>query len=129
MAIPHLDLLQEPPYDGTKVLTICKSRKRNATHQAEDKIEVLSRNLLNISFSTIDPRPLNWDPRDPLLIYGFIRHTKIHRIYIDNGSSSDILYEQCFRKLLEAWMEGLRTPTGGPLVRLTGHSLWPLGTI
>ena len=68
-AISHLDLLQEPPYDDTEVLTISKSCKRNTTHQKEDEIEVLSRNLLNISFSSSDPKPLSWDLRDPLLIH------------------------------------------------------------
>nr|KAJ0228071.1 hypothetical protein LSAT_V11C100030700 [Lactuca sativa] len=129
MVISHLDLLQRPLYDCMEVLTTSNSHKRNTPHHAEDEIKLLSRNLLNISFSSSDPRPSNWDPRDPLLISGFIFNMKIHRIYIGNGSCSDILYEHCFRQLPNAWKEGLRPPTGGPLVGFSRRSLWPLGII
>lgn len=53
----------------------------------------------------------------------------MHRVYIDNGSSTDILYEHCIRKLPESWKKELKPVAGGPLVDFTGHSLWPLGTL
>nr|KAJ0189757.1 hypothetical protein LSAT_V11C800399460 [Lactuca sativa] len=109
--ILHPDLLQGLLHDGMEVLTISNRHKRNTTHQAGDEIEVLSRNLLKISFSSNDPKPSNWDPQDPLLISGFI------------------LYKHCFRQLPDAWKEGLKHPTGGPLIGSTGHSFWTLGTI
>ena len=99
MVISHPNLLQTNPYDDTEVFTISNFCKRNAPHHAENEIEALSRNLLNISFSSSDPKLLNWDPQDPLLISRFIHNTKVHQIYINNAICSNILYEHCFRKL------------------------------
>nr|KAJ0224318.1 hypothetical protein LSAT_V11C100009910 [Lactuca sativa] len=129
MTISNPNLLQTNLFDGTEVFTISNSHKRNTPHHAESEIKAFSRNLLNISFSSNDPRPSNWDPRDPLLISGFIRNMKVYRIYIDNGSCFDILYEHCFRQLPEKWKEGLQPPTGGPLVGFNGLSLRQLGTV
>lgn len=79
--------------------TITRPRKRSEPYEVEDNIEVLSINILNMTFSTEDPRPPNWDPRGPLLVTGYIHQTKVYSLYIDNGSSTDILYKHCFRKL------------------------------
>ncbi|XP_023732695.1 uncharacterized protein LOC111880502 [Lactuca sativa] len=49
-------------------------------------------------------------------------------VYVDTGSSVDIIYEHCFRLLPDRCKEYLQ-PTTGRLVGFTGHSLWPLGTI
>nr|KAJ0214035.1 hypothetical protein LSAT_V11C400197270 [Lactuca sativa] len=49
-------------------------------------------------------------------------------VYVDIGSSADIIYEHCFRLLPDRWKDNLR-PTTGRLVGFTGNSLWPLGMI
>lgn len=112
----------------SEIFTIRMSRKRLARREADDDIKVLSRNLLSINFSLEDPRPQNWKPRDPLFITACIRQKQIHRVYIDNCSSTNIIYKHYFRQLLNSWKEGLKPPTSGPLIGFTGHSLWPLGT-
>lgn len=80
-----------------KICTIRRSCKRHGHREADNDIEVISRNLLSINFSLEDSRPHNWNPWDPLLITTYIRENQIHNIYIDNGSNTDILYEHCFR--------------------------------
>lgn len=52
----------------------------------------------------------------------------IHQVYIDTGSSTDVMYKHCFWLLPDAWKEGLR-PAAGQLLVFIGRSLWPLGTI
>ncbi|XP_023760336.1 uncharacterized protein LOC111908758 [Lactuca sativa] len=52
----------------------------------------------------------------------------IHRVYVNTGSSANIIYEHCFRFLPDRWKDNLR-PTAWRLVGFTCHSLWPLGTI
>lgn len=110
------------------IFTITRPRKRSEPHETEDDIEVLSKSVLNITFSTEDPRPPNWDPINPLLVTGYIQQTKVHHVYIENGSRTDKLYGHCFRQLPTSWKEGLKPLIGSPLIRFTGHSLWPLGT-
>lgn len=84
-------------------------------------------------FTITKPRkrtwPPNWDPRDPLLVTVYIHKTKVHRVYIDNGSNTNVLYEHCFRKMPTSWKEGLNPLIGGLVVGFIGHSLWALGTI
>ena len=81
-----------------------------------------------LTFSIQDPRPDGWKGDNPLIIQASIKDVTIHRVYVDTGSSADIIYEHCFRLLPDRWKDNLR-PTTGRLVGFTGHSLWPLGTI
>lgn len=90
---------------------------------------MLTRKIQNINFSPEDPRPQDWNPKDPLLLTSCIRPKQIHRVYIDNDDSTDIIYKHYIQKLLESWKEELKPPTSGPLVGFIGHSLWTLGTI
>ncbi|GJX57449.1 reverse transcriptase domain-containing protein [Tanacetum coccineum] len=52
----------------------------------------------------------------------------IHRIYVDGGSASEILYEHCFKKLrLEIKNQMVSATT--PLIGFSGEIIWPLGKI
>lgn len=84
--------------------------------------------MRTLTFSVQDHRPEGWRGDDPLVIQASIRDVTIHRVYMDTGSLADIIYEHCFRLLLDRWKDNLQ-PTMGRLVGFTGHSLWPLGTI
>lgn len=99
------------------------------TPKVKEHIKVLSRNILSIRFSIDRPRPPNWDPRYPLLITAYICQMQAHYVYIDNDSSTDILYEHYFRQLPTSRKEGLNPPTTSPLIGFIGHNRWPLGTI
>nr|GEW66306.1 reverse transcriptase domain-containing protein [Tanacetum cinerariifolium] len=52
----------------------------------------------------------------------------VHRIYVDGGSTSEILYEHCFSKFRPEIINQL-VPTNTPVVRFSGEIIWPLGQI
>lgn len=111
------------------VFTITKPHKRSEPQETEVDIKVLSRIILNITFLIEDPRPPNWDPKDPILVTGYIHQMKVHHVYIDNDSSTNVLYGHCFRQLPTSCKEGLKPPTCGLLKGFIVYSLWPLGSI
>nr|GEX42501.1 hypothetical protein [Tanacetum cinerariifolium] len=65
---------------------------------------------------------------DPLIIKADVGITHIHRIYVDGGSSAEIMYEHCFEQLTPEEKEAMRQPTA-PLVGFAGQISWPLGLI
>lgn len=75
------------------IFTITRPRKGCGPHETRGDIEVLSRSILNITFSLEDPRTPNCDPKDPLPVISYIHQMKVHRVYIDSVSSTDILYK------------------------------------
>ncbi|XP_071740079.1 uncharacterized protein [Rutidosis leptorrhynchoides] len=50
------------------------------------------------------------------------------RVHVDTGSSVDVIYEQCFRKLPESIRAEL-IPTAVSLSGLAGESAWPVGQL
>lgn len=103
-------------------------RSNQERKEEHDDTEGLTRSTHGLTFSVKDPRPKGWRGDDPLIIHGSIKNLMIHRVYIDTGSSTDIIYEHCFRLLPDRWKENLK-PTVGRLTGFTGHNHWPLGTI
>ncbi|GJS94523.1 hypothetical protein Tco_0801491 [Tanacetum coccineum] len=62
----------------------------------------------------------------PLVIEAEIGGHMIHRIYIDGGSSTEILYEHCFNQLrLE--IRSQMVPARTSLTGFSGETIWPLG--
>nr|GEV92323.1 reverse transcriptase domain-containing protein [Tanacetum cinerariifolium] len=59
-------------------------------------------------------------------ISGFI-HT-IHRMYIDGGSSMEILYEHCFNRL-RSDIQRQMVPATTSLTGFSGETTWPLGQL
>lgn len=112
-----------------EILTTARPHKRSDCCETDDDIKVLTKNAPNINFLTKDPRMPDLKSRDRLLITSCISQIQNNRVYIDNDSGTDILYEHCFQQLPTSWKEGLAPPTVGLLVGFTGHNLWPLGTI
>nr|GEV44527.1 reverse transcriptase domain-containing protein [Tanacetum cinerariifolium] len=52
----------------------------------------------------------------------------VHNMYVDGGSSSEILYEHCFSKFRPEIKNRL-IPANTPLVGFSGEIIWPLGQI
>jgi len=50
-------------------------------------------------FSEDDPILEGCSGDDPLIITADVWATRIHRIYVDGGSSAEIMYEHCFEQL------------------------------
>ncbi|GJV92674.1 putative reverse transcriptase domain-containing protein [Tanacetum coccineum] len=64
----------------------------------------------------------------PIVICAEIGGHNIHRMYVDGGSTLDILYEHCFLKTRLEIRRNL-IPTAMPLVGFSGEITWPLGQI
>ncbi|GJV42608.1 reverse transcriptase domain-containing protein [Tanacetum coccineum] len=52
----------------------------------------------------------------------------IHRIYVDRGSASEILYEHCFNRLRPE-VKIQMIPATAPLIGFSGEIIWPMGKI
>nr|GEW25021.1 reverse transcriptase domain-containing protein [Tanacetum cinerariifolium] len=64
----------------------------------------------------------------PMIIEAEMRGHCVHRMYVDGGSSSKILYEHCFSKF-RSEIKNQLIPANTPLVRFSGEIIWPLGQI
>ena len=80
-----------------------------------------------IGFSEEDARRLHHPHDDALVISIRIKDYNMHRVLIDNGSSTDILYYPAFQ-LMGIGRERL-IPTNAPLVGFRGTRVLPLGAI
>ncbi|GJS11512.1 hypothetical protein Tco_0368308 [Tanacetum coccineum] len=64
----------------------------------------------------------------PMIIEAEIRGHFIHHMYVDGGSSSEILYEHCFNRFCPE-VKSQMVPAATPLVGFSGEIIWPLGQI
>ncbi|GKC80379.1 reverse transcriptase domain-containing protein [Tanacetum coccineum] len=64
----------------------------------------------------------------PMIIEVEIKGHLIHRMYVDGGSASEILYEHCFSRIrLE--IKNQLVPATTPLIGFSGEIIWPIGQI
>ena len=52
----------------------------------------------------------------------------VYRVYVDTGSSANIMYEHCFEKLSKETQNFLR-PAAAPVIGFSGEPVWPRGKI
>ncbi|GJW68331.1 reverse transcriptase domain-containing protein, partial [Tanacetum coccineum] len=52
----------------------------------------------------------------------------VHRVYVDGGASSEVLYEHCFIKLRKEIRDQM-VPATTHLIGFSGETIWPLGQI
>ncbi|GJX10893.1 reverse transcriptase domain-containing protein [Tanacetum coccineum] len=64
----------------------------------------------------------------PMIIEAEIGGHCVHRMYVDRGSSSEILYEHCFNRFRPK-VKNQIIPAATPLVGFSGEIIWPLGQI
>nr|GEY71881.1 reverse transcriptase domain-containing protein [Tanacetum cinerariifolium] len=64
----------------------------------------------------------------PLVIEAEIGGHTIHRMYIDGGSSMEILYEHCFNRLRPD-IKSQMVPATTSLTGFSGETTWPLGQL
>ncbi|GJR08489.1 reverse transcriptase domain-containing protein [Tanacetum coccineum] len=64
----------------------------------------------------------------PMIIEAEIGGHFIHRIYVDGGSASEILYEHCFNRLRPE-VKNQMVPATVPLFGFSGEIIWPMGQI
>ncbi|GKC94651.1 reverse transcriptase domain-containing protein [Tanacetum coccineum] len=65
---------------------------------------------------------------DPVIIKVYISGRQVNRVYLDGGSSCEVIYEHCFLKLKPS-IRSLRVDSNTPLVSFSGEQSWPLGEI
>ncbi|GJQ99675.1 reverse transcriptase domain-containing protein [Tanacetum coccineum] len=78
-----------------------------------------------ISFPPIDEEE---GAEGPMIIEAEVGGHFIHRMYVDGGSASEIMYEHCFNKLLPE-VKSRMVPATAPLIGFSGEIIWPLGQI
>nr|GEX06374.1 reverse transcriptase domain-containing protein [Tanacetum cinerariifolium] len=64
----------------------------------------------------------------PMIIKAEMGGHFVHRMYVDGGSSLEILYEHCFNRFCPEVRRQM-IPTTTPLVEFSGEIIWPLGQI
>ncbi|GKC74123.1 reverse transcriptase domain-containing protein [Tanacetum coccineum] len=64
----------------------------------------------------------------PLVIEAEIGGHMIHRMYVDGGSSTEVLYEHCFNQLRPE-IKNQMVPTTTSLTGFSGETIWPLGQL
>ncbi|GJX70943.1 hypothetical protein Tco_0308114 [Tanacetum coccineum] len=65
---------------------------------------------------------------NPMVIEAEVESHLIHRMYVDGGSASEVLYEHCFNRL-RSKVKIRMTPTTTLLLGLSREISWPLGHI
>ncbi|GKB54191.1 hypothetical protein Tco_0904944 [Tanacetum coccineum] len=66
--------------------------------------------------------------KSPLVIEAEIGRHMIHRMYVDRGSSKEVLYEHCFNQLRPE-IKNQMVPTTTSLTGFSGETIWPLGQL
>ncbi|GJX20228.1 reverse transcriptase domain-containing protein [Tanacetum coccineum] len=64
----------------------------------------------------------------PLVIEEEIGGHMIHRMYVDEGSSTEVLYEHCFNRLRPE-IKSQMVPATTSLTGFSGETIWPLGQL
>ncbi|GKF65121.1 reverse transcriptase domain-containing protein, partial [Tanacetum coccineum] len=86
--------------------------------------ERLSRQRIKQSFSANQDKGLE----GPMIIEAEIGGHCIHRMYVDGGSASEIMYEHCFRRLRPEIKNQL-APATTSLIGFSVEIIWPIGQI
>ncbi|GJX28809.1 reverse transcriptase domain-containing protein [Tanacetum coccineum] len=74
------------------------------------------------------PLSANKGTEGPLVIEAKIRGHAIHRMYVDGGSSMEVLYEHCFNRLRPE-IKSQMVPATTSLTGFSGETIWPLGQL
>nr|GEY68887.1 reverse transcriptase domain-containing protein [Tanacetum cinerariifolium] len=95
--------------------------------------EIVARQMITQSFS---PNPKIFFPpigedegtKGPMIIEAEIGGHCVHRMYVDGGSASEIMYEHCFSRLRPKINKQL-IPATTPLIGFNGEIIRPIGQI
>ncbi|GJV21757.1 reverse transcriptase domain-containing protein [Tanacetum coccineum] len=101
--------------------------------QIDEMIKAVAKQKVTQSFSpetTISFPPLGDEDgtEGPMIIEAEIGGHFVHRMYVDEGASSEILYEHCFVRLRPEIRSQMVSPTTY-LTGFSGETIWPLGQI
>nr|GEX68304.1 reverse transcriptase domain-containing protein [Tanacetum cinerariifolium] len=77
---------------------------------------------------TFPPLAASSRTEGPLVIEAEMGGHMIHRMYVDDSSSMEILYERCFNRLRPE-IKSQMVPATTSLIGFTGETIWPLGQL
>ncbi|GKC93076.1 hypothetical protein Tco_1158518, partial [Tanacetum coccineum] len=77
---------------------------------------------------TIPPVSSANNSSDPVIIKARISGRQVNRVYMDNESSCEVIYEHCFLKLMPS-IKSLRVDLKIPLCGFSGEQSWSLGEL
>lgn len=89
---------------------------------------IKKRKIINIEFNAHDLIPFDHQGIEPLIIKVVVGRTMIWRIYVDNWSSVNIIYED-FLKGLPIYIKKYRRPAMSAVVGFARQSVSPMGKI
>ncbi|GJS91350.1 reverse transcriptase domain-containing protein [Tanacetum coccineum] len=93
----------------------------------------VTRQKVTLSFAqeneiTFPPLSANKGIEGPLVIEAEIGGHAIHRMYVDEGSSMEVLYDHCFNRLRPE-IKNQMVPATTSLTGFSGETIWPLGQL
>ncbi|GJT50392.1 hypothetical protein Tco_0976549 [Tanacetum coccineum] len=74
------------------------------------------------------PLTANEGTEGPLVIEAEIGGHTVHRMYVDGGSSMEVLFEHCFNRLRPE-IQSQMAPATTSLTGFSGETIWPIGQI
>nr|GEV48938.1 reverse transcriptase domain-containing protein [Tanacetum cinerariifolium] len=77
---------------------------------------------------TFPPLATSRRTQGSLVIEAEIGGHMIHRMYVDGGSSTEVLYEHCFNRL-RLGIKSQMVPSITSLTSFSGETIWPLGQL
>ncbi|GJY08785.1 reverse transcriptase domain-containing protein [Tanacetum coccineum] len=83
--------------------------------------------LLRMTAMSFPPLREEEGTEGPMIIEVEMGGHFVHRVYVDGGASSEVLYEHCFIKLKE--IRDRMVPATTHLIGFSGETIWPLGQI
>ncbi|GJV99658.1 reverse transcriptase domain-containing protein [Tanacetum coccineum] len=108
-----------------QIKELIKNGKLSHQRVARQKITQSFSISLEISFPPLGDED---GAEGPMMIEAEIGGHFIHRIYVDGGSASEILYEHCFNRLCSE-VKNQMVPATAPLISFSGEIIWPMGQI
>ncbi|GKC07608.1 hypothetical protein Tco_0999218 [Tanacetum coccineum] len=93
----------------------------------------VTRQKVTLSFAQVNeimfpPLSANKGTEGPLVIEAKIRGHGVHRMYVDGGSSMEVLYEHCFNRL-QLEIKSQIVPSTTSLTSFNGETIWPQGQL
>ncbi|GKC65818.1 reverse transcriptase domain-containing protein [Tanacetum coccineum] len=88
----------------------------------------VTQSFARVSEITFPPLTTTKGTEGPLVIEAEIGRHMIHHMYVDGGSSTEVLYEHCFNRLRPE-IKNQMVPATTSLTGFSGETIWPLGQL
>nr|GEX60825.1 hypothetical protein [Tanacetum cinerariifolium] len=118
-------LNERVPTTMEEMMTATKAFIRGETTIASKKKKV-SQSFAHIKEITFPPLTANKGTEGPLVIEAEIGGYAIRCVYVDGGSSMEVLYKHCFNRLRPK-IKNQMVPATTSLTGFSGETIWPLG--